>query len=286
MEGHAKDQFSEVSFKPWKTIGYRGFSAFLASDDDFLVFRQFGTLNARILLLLQDEIAELEKELEDVEECHSGPGSQDVHNGSFRQDPVLERKRLLNKIRIKVREYNELLIQHSTLRSRPRASNRQIRSISNWLWNASNAISDVEAGYIDKRYDLIPLVPRHTTPLRALLERSSRFRLARLWSNPPPKASLEIADFPCPETMHYSSETRIETTIGITITVLGMCMLIAPLWILASTEGTMKRLAVITGFIVLFLGLVAFTTVARPFESLAATAAYSAVLVVFLQFSV
>lgn len=44
-----------------------------------------------------------------------------------------------------------------------------------------------------------------------------------------------------------------------------------------------ERLCIITGFIVVFLGLVAFTTVARPFESLAAAAAYRAVLVGFLQ---
>lgn len=54
---------------------------------------------------------------------------------------------------------------------------------------------------------------------------------------------------------------------------MGMVMLIAPLWVLAVTHGTMKRLGVITGFVVLFLGLIAFTTVARPFESLAAAAA-------------
>jgi len=57
------------------------------------------------------------------------------------------------------------------------------------------------------------------------------------------------------------------------ITVMGMVMLILPLWVLAVTEGTMKRLGVITGFVALFLGLIALTTVARPFESLAAAAA-------------
>jgi hypothetical protein len=49
-------------------------------------------------------------------------------------------------------------------------------------------------------------------------------------------------------------------------------MLIAPLWILEFVHGSMNRLAVITGFIVLFLWLIAFGTAARPFESLAATA--------------
>jgi ABC-type uncharacterized transport system fused permease/ATPase subunit len=76
-----------------------------------------------------------------------------------------------------------------------------------------------------------------------------------------------------PDTLHYTADKRIDIFIGITITLLGMMMLIVPLWVLAVTHSTMARLAVITGFITAFLALVAITTVARPFESLAVTAA-------------
>lgn len=154
-------------------------------------------------------------------------------------------------------------------------------SISTWLSNEQNAILDEEAVYISKTSDLVQLVPKPITPLRQLLERSSRFRLSRLWAKRPP--DLPTHSVSHPGTVHYSSDARIDRFIGVTITVLGMGMLIAPLWVLAYTEVMWKRLCVITGFIVLFLGLVAFTTVARPFESLAASAAYAAVLVVFLQ---
>lgn len=125
------------------------------------------------------------------------------------------------------------------------------------------------------------LVPKPVTPLRLLFEKSSRFRLWSLWKKAPPDLPRYSASHP--ETVHYSSDARIERFVGVTITVLGMGMLIAPLWVLAHTEVMWKQLGIITGFIMLFLGLVAFTTAARPFESLAAAAAYSAVLVVFLQ---
>ena len=75
------------------------------------------------------------------------------------------------------------------------------------------------------------------------------------------------------KSLHYSSETRINTAMSIVIISLGMIMLILPLWVLAITNGTMERLGIITTFIVVFLGLLAFTTAAKPFESLAATAA-------------
>lgn len=64
-------------------------------------------------------------------------------------------------------------------------------------------------------------------------------------------------------------------------------MLIAPLWILQYIYGEqadMKaRLEIITGFLIGFTALLSIVTVARPFEVLAATAAYGAVLMVFMQ---
>lgn len=87
------------------------------------------------------------------------------------------------------------------------------------------------------------------------------------------------------DTLHYHSETRMDTCIGVTVVSLGVIMLIAPLWALAYTSSLNQRLGVITGFIVLFLGLVSFTTAAKAPETLAATAACAAVLAVFLQSS-
>lgn len=53
--------------QPWIYIGYRGFCKFIASDDDFFIFRKFGNLSARVLLALQDELSELEGQLEEIE---------------------------------------------------------------------------------------------------------------------------------------------------------------------------------------------------------------------------
>ncbi|KAL2788856.1 hypothetical protein BJX66DRAFT_339903 [Aspergillus keveii] len=68
-----------------------------------------------------------------------------------------------------------------------------------------------------------------------------------------------------------------------TTVVIGLVMLIAPIWILTFTEPIVLKLTIITIFILLFLSLVSFGTNAKPYESLAATAAYSASLMVFLQ---
>jgi hypothetical protein len=67
--------------------------------------------------------------------------------------------------------------------------------------------------------------------------------------------------------------------------VVGLGMLIAPLWILVKigqNEASVK-LGVITVFIVVFFLLVSIATMARVFDALAATTAYAAVLMIFLQ---
>lgn len=60
-------------------------------------------------------------------------------------------------------------------------------------------------------------------------------------------------------------------------------MLLAPMWWLEFVSGSKKRLAIITAFLVVFILAMATATVNRPFEVVAATAAYAAVLMVFMQ---
>ena len=97
-----------------------------------------------------------------------------------------------------------------------------------------------------------------------LLEHSSRFRLLKLWQQ---KTIDEDKD------VHYFSDEKIDHFVATVIMGLGLIMLIAPLWILAFLEGLVPRLGVISAFIVLFTALLSVTTVAKPFESLAAAAA-------------
>lgn len=159
---------------------------------------------------------------------------------------------------------DELVLQHTELRGRPRVASKDMNSVSNWFHNHKNAIHPAETAYINEQRDLFSMVPKNKSPLRRLLETSSHFRLAWLWRKAP-----KIED----ENIHYASDQRIEFFVNVVITLMGMVMLILPLWVLAIVERTTYRLAFITTFLALFLCLVSFTTVAKPFESLGATAA-------------
>lgn len=90
------------------------------------------------------------------------------------------------------------------------------------------------------------------------------------------------------KTTVYSKESVVDKSVTFVTMVLGVGMLVGPLWWLQhlSTQNNLEaRLAVITGFLIVFTILLSIITVARPFEVLAATAAYGAVLMVFMQIS-
>ncbi|KAK1496173.1 hypothetical protein CTAM01_08360 [Colletotrichum tamarilloi] len=149
----------EIQEKPWKYIGYKGYTNFISSDDDFFVLRRFDSLNVRAALALQDELSWLEEELGVLDNEFSAKAADDFNNGTLRQDVF------------------------------------------------ASAV----------------------------------------------------------------------------IIAIGVLMLITPIWILQALTDLKAKLAVITVFIFVFLLVLSLAMVAKPFEALGATAAYAAVLMVFLQ---
>ena len=99
---------SEIQQKPWKFIGYRGLSEFAASDDGFLVLRQFNVLSVRVLLAMQDKLVQLEGSLAAIDNQCSRQDGPDINNGSFREDTEIGRARLTEEIKVALLEYSIL----------------------------------------------------------------------------------------------------------------------------------------------------------------------------------
>lgn len=71
----------------------------MASDQAFFILRRFSTLNTRVLLAMQDEIVELEDRLNFMDEEYSRRDySEPVDNGTFRDDPFNDRRKLVQEI--------------------------------------------------------------------------------------------------------------------------------------------------------------------------------------------
>ncbi|KAL9618572.1 MAG: hypothetical protein Q9160_006756 [Pyrenula sp. 1 TL-2023] len=99
-----KRQSSQISNIQQCQRGYPRLAAFLDSDENFMIYRRFGYLQARVLLDKQNELQRLEKELEVDDESAN---EDDLGTGEVDSDIPSERKKLLMKIEAKYREYGK-----------------------------------------------------------------------------------------------------------------------------------------------------------------------------------
>jgi hypothetical protein len=167
---------------------------------------------------------------------------------------------------------DKLVLQHSQLRARPPVPGEDVQSVKEWLKNKETAIADDEVEYLNHVPDLFQLVSKNKSSLRRLLERSDHFRTFPVFRRPSTSVCEDfIAD---DEHVHYHDDSKIDHAVTLIVLTLGVIMIVSPLWILEFVHGSIKRLGIITMYIVLFITLLSVTTVAKPFESLAAAAAY------------
>ena len=83
--------------------------------------------------------------------------------------------------------------------------------------------------------------------------------------------------------MDAKTDANINALMGAIIIVVGLAALIGPLWILINRTSESTRLWTISGFVGGFTVFISIVTVATPFETLVAAAAYGAILMVFMQ---
>lgn len=72
---------NELDSNPEKYIGYRGYSSFIASENDLFILRRFSSISVRIALKLQDQVTLLEEKLEELDRHASRREAIDVRNG-------------------------------------------------------------------------------------------------------------------------------------------------------------------------------------------------------------
>ena len=89
-------------YRAWKTVGYPGFARWIASSNDVFIIRRFGALNARVILLMQDQIVRKEMELDAIDFIES----QEGRNDSLRGEKGDEREHILLELKALLKEYS------------------------------------------------------------------------------------------------------------------------------------------------------------------------------------
>ncbi|ENH75749.1 hypothetical protein FOC1_g10003911 [Fusarium oxysporum f. sp. cubense race 1] len=245
---------AEINKRPWKYVGYKDFTSYVASDPDLFAVRRFHGLHTRVILTLQDLLAEKEEQLDvmDIEYTTHGEYStpRDINNGTVRDD-MPQRASLIADIAQKLETNNP------------------------------GAIMESESAFLTHNDELISIW-KEKPPLRRVFEQyfvSSYGEVMGLFKKDARR--MESHDR---ATTYIYSDAAIDNFAFVVMLATTLVMLIAPMWILQNLSSANGKLGVITAFAIVWLGLVSYAANGRPFEKLAVTAGYLAVLVVFLQF--
>ncbi|KAI1172668.1 hypothetical protein F4777DRAFT_495460 [Nemania sp. FL0916] len=292
---------------PWKYIGYKDLAAYVASDPDFFALRRFDRLHMRSLLTLQDQLCELEQKLDAMDSHFSqrsvklkgskpprvidtsqfsnelaGESLRDINNGTIRDD-MADRAALVEEITAKLKEYDEAMKRYAWMRRLSPAPERNIKNLETWFDNNEGAIMEAEKEFIEHRDELISMsspksMARKWFEDQILLRADMGLRFLRKKRGQ--YSALGSRD---EKSTHVFSDQAMDTLESLAVFLAALVMLVGPLWILERLDTLQRKLIVITVFVFLCLGFLSLATLGRPFEKLAATAGYSAVLVVFLQ---
>ncbi len=105
--------------------GFPRLSAFVSSDDDFLMVRSFSRCHNRLLLHLQVEITELEKALDDLDKKDEADPAMKYRRIStkHKENEDTGLATLMSELKDKLREYGEYTAEHLAQSCAQRSTN-------------------------------------------------------------------------------------------------------------------------------------------------------------------
>lgn len=140
--------------------GYPRLAAFQSSESNFSLYRSFSYLHSRILLDLQDDITNLEKDLDVIDFNDSREDSSRLSSCEYDrtsdENDARTRRVILKEIRTKLMEYDEVLIKARTLDGFQKPSDRNYLSVRRF-YNNAKPLQDAETDPIRNKEDTISL---------------------------------------------------------------------------------------------------------------------------------
>ncbi|KAK0309585.1 hypothetical protein LTR82_015073 [Friedmanniomyces endolithicus] len=292
--------------------GYALIANFQSSDHNFLQYRGFLHLHSRLLSALQADVGYLETELDKMDQW-------DIECGIERRIACLRHKKrddlqsrmevmpeaykavfnrtrpdVMLELRSKLVEYDELLLKTRKVYALQRPAQSDYTSVRNWF-DAQKPLVMEDRNFIQRKEDLVTLRDgRESASFDEVVERSllGLDQFLSSWCHCQVIKRIFITEELRNKTdnirINYYAPRRVEALVNLIITAIIFTLLVVPVVLLcemAEAGGTttpFESIGVLVVFTLLFgLAMSALTSAKRQ-ELFAASAAYCAVLVVFV----
>lgn len=258
---------------------YPSFSGFIASDTELSLFRRFDRLSSRNLLYLQSEIFDLQTQLEGFDQEDYNEKSGDVILSAKCWETFAaraeehprenERMETIRRIRVAMKEYQEALVLRSQVLKLQRPGDRVFGVFSKWF-STRNPFVGYGKLLLEEQNDFVAL---------GVIEEQDR--LSKIIHDFGGKFLPGRWDTSSKEVKYYSEGMVHKVIAGISI-VMAALLLEGAIVALYLVTNPRIRLGLIALFMVLFALGIGLLSNAKRSEMFAATAAYAAILVVFV----
>ncbi|KAH0434544.1 hypothetical protein CcaCcLH18_05287 [Colletotrichum camelliae] len=273
--------------------GYPRLASLMAKEKEVAIFRRFDHLNLLSLLSLQAEIVNLEAELRVASRADdaSTQVAQAINTSQYAKNFKILREsgsshyKILEKIREKLREYNDLAIQIAHVNQIDSPMDSQLEILKDWLRDKKLAhpfLEDYEQLTWEENDERIYMCLRPKAPEDDSFTRFvSRF-LLRAYNHLRPRQTrhAETVDEISGHLSYSPDFIRKLSNLGTTI--LACIMPVLTIFVLNIIHSTNIRILVTLIFTAVFALLIATFSNAKKVEIFAATATFAAVEVVFI----
>ncbi|KAE8441481.1 hypothetical protein EG329_004905 [Mollisiaceae sp. DMI_Dod_QoI] len=280
---HGFDRLIPKNINEYPT-GLPRLAGFINSSDHNAVFRRFGRISARLLVQLEIDLTDLERELDNLDKKDASSPLVEPRLRGFERFPEDDgsQREVLEKIHKKICEYFEVLLYESQVRALEKAPPRHHLGLFTWMRNRK-PLGDERDDFIFHLEDFVSVAKQSEkgTRIADLLE-----SFVTWCPNPITKYILQtererskVED----DYVDQYSVKRVSIFNRVIAVFLAICILLIPVMLLFLVEMSKQAMAwIVFVFVLAFCCMVTVTTEAKVQDIFISTAAYAAVLVTFL----
>ncbi|KAH7308779.1 hypothetical protein BKA65DRAFT_519887 [Rhexocercosporidium sp. MPI-PUGE-AT-0058] len=262
--------------------GFPRLAAFISSDDDCQIYRGFKTCHNRIILHCEVELMELEKQLHDLDKRDNEHPityhrlKRIKHRAGWDEEQNI----LMDKMKVKLKEYDELVLRHAQMQALGRPPERVHKALFHWIWQNK----PLAAGYWDFiRYedDFLGIKRDKSSHLEIFIQdRLNTWPWKLMKQHFITEKERKKTD---EKRVTYYSATRFKAFAGMLLVLTTVGILLTPVFLLFLIPMSRSLMAVTASiFIVLFSVVMSVVTGAEVYKVFVSTATYSAIVVMFL----
>ncbi|KIW29935.1 uncharacterized protein PV07_05720 [Cladophialophora immunda] len=253
--------------------GYPQFSALVAASDGFYICRRFSHIRARLLLLKQDRLSQLEKQLEQVDDEEPSP----LFLGKSRLDANEQRRTVLAELETALADYDSFVERTSRFLQLKPASPGDVTSLKNWV-DGTASLAREETEYLNRPRDLVNLASLGDSAM-AKLEAWVETKMIRFY---PGFRKLPLHEISRDPNVYIYSGSLVTHVSKAVLLFLVVALLLTPVLLCSAVESMALRIAFTVVANILTLSILTNLANSRTFELFVAGSTYCTLLVVFL----